>query len=85
MNPVKMEFSRHQSAPRSYFPTREKLFPVPPDSTPRTLPFPYPSERIHLMSQAIRHARNALVVAALLYKELAISATDLLRPETYHR
>lgn len=37
------------------------------------------------MSQAIRHAGNALVVAALLYKELAISATDLLRPETYHR
>jgi hypothetical protein len=35
------------------------------------------------MSIAIRHASNALVTAARLYKELAVSATDLLRPSTY--
>lgn len=35
------------------------------------------------MSAAIRQASNALVTAALLYKELAVSATDLFRPETY--
>ena len=37
------------------------------------------------MTQAIRQASNALVVAVHLYKELAVSATDLLRPETYRR
>lgn len=35
------------------------------------------------MSRAIRHASNTLVIAARLYRELAISASDLLRPETY--
>lgn len=35
------------------------------------------------MTQAIRQASNAFVVAARLYKELAISASDLFRPETY--
>lgn len=41
------------------------------------------------MTQAIRrashHASNVVVVAALLYKELAVSASDLLRPGTYRR
>ncbi len=31
----------------------------------------------------IRQASHALVVAARLYKELALSASDLFRPETY--
>jgi hypothetical protein len=35
------------------------------------------------MSTAIRQASHALVVAARLYKELALSASDLFRPETY--
>lgn len=39
------------------------------------------------MSQAIRHARrhasHVIVTAARLYKELAVSASDLLRPSTY--
>jgi hypothetical protein len=35
------------------------------------------------MSQAIRQASNAIIVAARLYREMAISASDLLRPETY--
>ena len=35
------------------------------------------------MPRAIRHAGNALVIAAQLYKELAVSASDLLRPSTY--
>ena len=35
------------------------------------------------MSKAIRSASNALVTAARLYKELALSASDLLRPNTY--
>ncbi len=37
------------------------------------------------MTQAIRRASNAIVVTALLYRELAVSATDLLRPATYRR
>ncbi len=37
------------------------------------------------MTQAIRRASNVVVVAALLYKELAVSASDLLRPGTYRR
>ena len=37
------------------------------------------------MSHAIRQASNALFVAARLYKELAVSASDLLRPTTYRR
>jgi len=37
------------------------------------------------MTQAIRRASNTFVVAARLYKELAISASDLLRPDTYRR
>jgi hypothetical protein len=35
------------------------------------------------MSRAIRRASNTLVLAAQLYKELALSASDLLRPSTY--
>jgi hypothetical protein len=35
------------------------------------------------MSTAIRQASNAIVIAARLYKELAVSASDLLRPGTY--
>lgn len=35
------------------------------------------------MSAAIRHASNVLVTAARLYKELAVSASGLFRPETY--
>jgi hypothetical protein len=39
------------------------------------------------MSAAIRHASrhagNALVTAARLYKELALSASELFRPTTY--
>lgn len=35
------------------------------------------------MTQAIRRASNAFVTAGYLYKELAISASDLLRPGTY--
>lgn len=35
------------------------------------------------MSIAIRQASNAIVTAARLYKELAVSATGLLRPDTY--
>jgi hypothetical protein len=37
------------------------------------------------MTQAIRHASNAFVVAVHLYAELAVSATDLLRPKMYRR
>ena len=35
------------------------------------------------MSSAIRQASHAIVAAALLYKEFAISASELLRPGTY--
>ncbi len=35
------------------------------------------------MSTAIRQASNAIVTAARLYKEFALSASDLLRPDTY--
>ena len=35
------------------------------------------------MSRAIRQASNVIVVAAHLYVELALSASDLLRPDTY--
>jgi len=37
------------------------------------------------MSTAIRQASNAIVIAARLYKELAVSASDLLRPGSYGR
>ena len=35
------------------------------------------------MSAAIRQASNTLVIAARLYKELAVSASELLRPSSY--
>lgn len=35
------------------------------------------------MSTAIRHASNAVVTAARLYKELALSASELFRPGSY--
>jgi hypothetical protein len=35
------------------------------------------------MSTAIRRAGSTLVAAARLYKELALSASELFRPETY--
>jgi hypothetical protein len=35
------------------------------------------------MSIAIRQASHAIVTAARLYKEFALSASDLLRPSTY--
>ena len=35
------------------------------------------------MAVVIRKASNTLVVAAHLYRELAISASDLFRPSTY--
>ena len=35
------------------------------------------------MSRAIRKASNVVVVAAHLYRELAASASDLFRTETY--
>jgi len=35
------------------------------------------------MTTALRQASNALVTAARLYKELALSASDLFRAETY--
>ena len=35
------------------------------------------------MSRAIRQASNVVVAAAQLYKELAVSAIDLFRPENY--
>jgi hypothetical protein len=35
------------------------------------------------MSAAIRKASNVVVIAARLYGELAVSATDLLRPNSY--
>ncbi len=35
------------------------------------------------MSTAIRQASHVIVIAARLYKELAISATGLLRPSAY--
>lgn len=35
------------------------------------------------MSTALRQASNAFVTAARLYKELALSASDLFRAETY--
>lgn len=35
------------------------------------------------MSRAIRSASNVVIVAAHLYRELAVSASDLFRPETY--
>ena len=35
------------------------------------------------MTVALRKASNTIVIAAQLYRELAISASDLLRPSTY--
>ncbi len=35
------------------------------------------------LREASRQASHAFVVAARLYKELAVSASDLLRPSTY--
>jgi len=35
------------------------------------------------MSTAIRQASHVVVIAAHLYRELAVSASDLLRPTTY--
>lgn len=35
------------------------------------------------MTVAIRKASHTLTIAAQLYRELAISASDLLRPSTY--
>ncbi len=35
------------------------------------------------MSTAIRQASNVILNAARLYKEFAVSASDLLRPATY--
>ncbi len=37
------------------------------------------------MSRAIRKASNTIVIAARFYRELAVSASDLLRPDTYRR
>jgi hypothetical protein len=37
------------------------------------------------MSAVIRQAQNTIVIAARLYKEIALSASDLLRPSTYAR
>ena len=37
------------------------------------------------MSTAIRQASHVVVIAARLYRELAVSASDLLRPTTYQR
>ena len=37
------------------------------------------------MSRAIRHASHTLVIAARFYRELAVSASDLLRADTYRR
>jgi hypothetical protein len=37
------------------------------------------------MPLALRKASNTVVLAAQLYRELAISASDLLRPATYSR
>jgi hypothetical protein len=37
------------------------------------------------MTVALRKASNTLVIAARLYRELAISASDLLRPSTYRQ
>ena len=37
------------------------------------------------MSTALRQASHVVVIAARLYRELAVSATDLLRPTTYSR
>ena len=37
------------------------------------------------MPRAIRQASNTLVLAARYYRALAVSASDLLRPETYRR
>lgn len=36
-----------------------------------------------MMSTVIRQASNAIVIAASLYKEFAVSASDLLRPSRY--
>ena len=41
--------------------------------------------KLIVMSRAFRQASNVIVVAAPLYVELAISASDLLRPDTYRR
>jgi hypothetical protein len=35
------------------------------------------------MSTALRQASHVVVIAARLYRELAVSATDLLRPASY--
>lgn len=35
------------------------------------------------MSTAIRNASHTLITAARLYKELALSASELFRPATY--
>ena len=36
------------------------------------------------MSTVIRQASNAIVIAARLYKEFVVSASDLLNPSRYH-
>jgi hypothetical protein len=35
------------------------------------------------MTVALRKASNTFIIAAQLYRELAVSASDLLRPSTY--
>jgi hypothetical protein len=37
------------------------------------------------MTVALRKASNTVVLAAQLYRELALSASELLRPATYSR
>ena len=71
-------FSCHVEPLASHFPNRAK-------------PTPFAHQRCGkqnvrwrpLMSSAIRQASHAIVAAALLYKEFAISASELLRPGSY--
>jgi hypothetical protein len=54
-----------------------------PTATPLSSEILDRTEQESSLSAAIRQASNAFVTAIHLYKELAVSASDLLRPSTY--
>ena len=73
--PRRIAFSCHASGARVHFLPERSLSARPGAGQDHHEESP--------MSAAIRQASNVIVTAALLYKELAISASDLLRPGTY--
>jgi hypothetical protein len=88
MKSMRCDFWRHQRPGRGYFPTSaDRRFHGDQTSTPADrhdleLEKSF-SRKDSPMTQAIRQASNTLVIAARLYKELAVSASDLLRSDSY--